>query len=264
MEFPFETTRLFNLDEDGITVLSGKDFSSYSGVTVSNKYGPRGTANSKPAGSTMDQIALIIDRMGDASSKAQQLPQTITTMSRFAGTNQRLYLKVEKNTVQGLLKVGERTIFYRDFTGKCKELNPVCVLDFYVHESLQRMGIGNLLFTNMLKHERVLPNKIAYDRPSSKLLKFLAKHYDLVSYVPQNNNFVIYEAYWKVGVANPELRDPRESAQSRPQARASGGNLRAAARGGKGGRENWQLRREDGAPGHSEKDPASFELPMDS
>jgi alpha-tubulin N-acetyltransferase 1 len=156
----------------------------------------------------MDQIALMIDRMGEASSKAQQLPQTITTMSRFAGTNQRLYLKVEKNSVQGLLKVGERTIFYRDFTGKCKELNPVCVLDFYVHESLQRMGIGNLLFMNMVRHERVLPNKLAYDRPSPKLLKFLAKHYDLASYVPQNNNFVIYDAFWKVRSAHPELRDP--------------------------------------------------------
>lgn len=208
MEFPFDTTRLFHLDQDGITVLSGKDFSSYSGVTVSNKFGARGTTNAKSAGSAIEQIALMVDRMGDASSKAQQLPQTITTMGRFAGTNQRLYLKVDKNTVQGLLKVGERTIFYRDFTGKCKELNPVCVLDFYVHESLQRMGIGNLLFMNMLKHERVLPNKLAYDRPSPKLLKFLAKHYDLVNYVPQNNNFVIYEAYWKVRSADAELRDP--------------------------------------------------------
>ena len=30
-----------------------------------------------------------------------------------------------------------------------KEIDPVCVLDFYVHESCQRQGIGNKLFEFM-------------------------------------------------------------------------------------------------------------------
>ena len=34
---------------------------------------------------------------------------------------------------------------------------------------------------------------LAYDRPSPKLLGFLRKHYGLTEYVPQNNNFVVFE-----------------------------------------------------------------------
>ena len=31
------------------------------------------------------------------------------------------------------------------------EVNPLCVLDFYVHESRQRTGCGKRLFEHMLK-----------------------------------------------------------------------------------------------------------------
>ena len=48
----------------------------------------------------------------------------------------------------------------------------------------------------MLDEERVEPNKIAYDRPSEKLLNFLRKHYGLENYVPQSNNFVVYSNYF--------------------------------------------------------------------
>lgn len=48
----------------------------------------------------------------------------------------------------------------------------------------------------MLDAEGVRPEKLAYDRPSEKLIGFLAKHYGLKKYVPQNNNFVVFDAYW--------------------------------------------------------------------
>lgn len=48
----------------------------------------------------------------------------------------------------------------------------------------------------MLKHENIIPEKMAYDRPSDKLLKFLKKYYNLRNYIPQNNNFVIYNEYF--------------------------------------------------------------------
>ena len=35
-----------------------------------------------------------------------------------------------------------------------------------------------------------------YDRPSDKFLNFLKKHYGLKEYVPQNNNFVIFDDYF--------------------------------------------------------------------
>jgi len=38
---------------------------------------------------------------------------------------------------------------------------------------------------------------LAYDRPSPKLIGFLAKHYNLRHYVKQNNNFVIFDDYFE-------------------------------------------------------------------
>ena len=57
------------------------------------------------------------------------------------------------------------------------------MLDFYVHESCQRQGIGKALFERMLAKENAEPRKLAYDRPSAKLISFLAKHYNLKNYV---------------------------------------------------------------------------------
>ena len=49
----------------------------------------------------------------------------------------------------------------------------------------------------MLEHERTVPSKLAYDRPSAKLIGFMAKHYGLKSYVPQNNNYVVFDEYYR-------------------------------------------------------------------
>ena len=48
----------------------------------------------------------------------------------------------------------------------------------------------------MLKFENVKPNTLAYDRPSPKLISFLKKHFSLVDYTPQNNNFVVFHDYF--------------------------------------------------------------------
>jgi len=196
MDFPFDVEKLLRPDAWGLVLLQGKNLTPYtapvSGKAALNRF------QTAPKNDDYSQcVGMIVDLMGEASSKAQQLPQTITTMARFGGTSQRLYLKVCDNKVEGLLKVGEKNIFYRDPAGKVRELTPVCVLDFYVHESVQRKGVGHQLFMRMLEVERVLPNKLAYDRPSPKLIKFLEKYFDLKSFVPQNNNFVIYDAYWR-------------------------------------------------------------------
>lgn len=44
--------------------------------------------------------------------------------------------------------------------------------------------------------ENKTPEKLAYDRPSSKLVAFLKKHYNLASYLPQNNNFIVFNDYF--------------------------------------------------------------------
>jgi alpha-tubulin N-acetyltransferase 1 len=70
------------------------------------------------------------------------------------------------------------------------------VLDFYVHESMQRGGHGKALFELMLQTENLTAAQLGYDRPSEKLISFLAKHYGLKNYVPQNNNFVVFNSYF--------------------------------------------------------------------
>lgn len=42
---------------------------------------------------------------------------------------------------------------YTTTDGNIKELEPTCVLDFYVHESVQRKGIGKELFEHFLAAE---------------------------------------------------------------------------------------------------------------
>jgi alpha-tubulin N-acetyltransferase 1 len=65
------------------------------------------------------------------------LPAIITTYSKlFTSGDNRLYLKAEGNKVIGLLKVGVKKLFIRNDYGAIKEISPLCVLDFYVHESV--------------------------------------------------------------------------------------------------------------------------------
>ena len=50
----------------------------------------------------------------------------------------------------GILKVGRKRLFVYDTHGNQHEIEPLCVLDFYVHESRQRRGYGRQLFDFML------------------------------------------------------------------------------------------------------------------
>lgn len=83
---------------------------------------------------------------------------------------------------------------------------PVCVLDFYVHESVQRCGYGKILFERFLDVTGEEPKRLAYDRPSPKLISFLSKYYGLKSYTPQNNNFVVYDAYFQSDKENQKTK----------------------------------------------------------
>lgn len=94
-----------------------------------------------------DQWARVIDSMGEASATAQQLKQVITSAAKFAHSRDRIYLHVTlPSRVNGLLRTGEKKLFIRDETASIQEITPLCVLDFFVAESLQRSGIGKVLF----------------------------------------------------------------------------------------------------------------------
>ena len=62
-----------------------------------------------------------------------------------------LLLSSGKGAVIGIIKVGSKKLFVYDRDGEQHEMQPLCVLDFYVHESRQRNGCGKKLFQYMLQ-----------------------------------------------------------------------------------------------------------------
>ncbi|XP_069880317.1 alpha-tubulin N-acetyltransferase 1 isoform X2 [Dipodomys merriami] len=166
------------------------------------------------------QIMTIVDELGKASAKAQHLPAPITSASRMQSNRHVIYVLKDtsarpagKGAIIGFLKVGYKKLFVLDDREAHNEVEPLCILDFYIHESLQRHGHGQELFQYMLQKERVEPHQLAIDRPSQKLLKFLNKHYNLETTVPQVNNFVIFEGFFahQHRPPAPSLRATRHS-----------------------------------------------------
>lgn len=74
---------------------------------------------------------------------------------KLFNSDNKLYIKAEGNRAIGFLKVGRRNLFIRSDNGSIKEIKPLCVLDFYVHESVQRGGHGKILFDLMLATEKI-------------------------------------------------------------------------------------------------------------
>eukprot|EP01026_Neomeris_dumetosa_P067086 TRINITY_DN65272_c0_g1_i6.p5 TRINITY_DN65272_c0_g1~~TRINITY_DN65272_c0_g1_i6.p5 ORF type:complete len:110 (-),score=3.57 TRINITY_DN65272_c0_g1_i6:318-647(-) len=96
--------------------------------------------------------------------------------------------------VLGGIKYGLRQLYLYDENGMMYECKSCpCVLDFYVHESCQRQGVGKLLFDHLLQAQNKQVTDLAFDRPSKNLLSFLDKHYKLKSgYLFQPNNFLVF------------------------------------------------------------------------
>jgi hypothetical protein len=114
-----------------------------------------------------------------------------------------IYLLWRKSTkrenlsiIVGMLKIGRKKLYIRDMRERSYELTPICILDFYVHETLQRQGHGHHLYDFMLKSETVEPGQVAIDKPSDSLLQFMSKHYGLTDPCWQNNNYVVYPVFF--------------------------------------------------------------------
>ncbi|XP_069576743.1 alpha-tubulin N-acetyltransferase 1 isoform X3 [Brachyistius frenatus] len=199
MEFPFDVNQIFS---ERVSVLDQT-------LTASCK---------SPGRPDVEALtATVIDELGRASAKAQQLPAPITSASKLQSQKHQLYLLKDgqssrgRGVVVGFLKVGYKKLFLLDRQGVHVEAEPLCILDFYVAENLQRHGYGLELFDFMLQHKSVEPVLMAYDRPSPKFLSFLAKHYCLTQSVPQVNNFVVFEGFFfnRTGSPCPPLTDQR-------------------------------------------------------
>jgi alpha-tubulin N-acetyltransferase 1 len=53
-------------------------------------------------------------------------------------------LKLDGNKIIGFLKTGFKKLFFWDDMNRIKELSPLCILDFYIHEDYQRNGFGKV------------------------------------------------------------------------------------------------------------------------
>lgn len=139
----------------------------------------------------------VIDEMGKASCKAQGLAHVVTASHLLTGSDHVIYVMHDgQHKAKGILKVGSKKLFIHGLNHQYVEMTPLCVLDFYVHEDCQRMGIGRRLFEFMLRKQKIEPRLLAYDAPSSKLLGFLKKHYALKAFLQQNCNYVVFDDYF--------------------------------------------------------------------
>ncbi|KOB66584.1 Alpha-tubulin N-acetyltransferase, partial [Operophtera brumata] len=164
-----------------------------------------------------DSLSKVIDRLGEQSAAEQGLSKVITTADKLrTADSHTLYLIKDasardgKGEVLGMLKVGRKHLFLFDEQQSVREVEPLCVLDFFVLRSCQRHGLGRALFDHMLERcELALFNivacravqdmqtsahRLAVDGPSDKMEAFLAKNYGVTRLLRQNNNFAMLDA----------------------------------------------------------------------
>ena len=177
MEFNFDCEQCLDCDRNGFSVLEG---------SCQNRIIPGYRLYVKE----------ILDRMGQLSAKSQNLQAVVTSTAQFFPSNYRLFIKAEGNRVYGYLKIGPKKLFLRDKLFNYHERKTLCVLDFYVYESVQRKGIGRQLFDYMLNYEKINPDSLAFDRPTLRLLSFLKKNYGLDNYITQSNSFIIFDSFF--------------------------------------------------------------------
>jgi len=189
MEFAFNVNDLL---PDNITLVDDK-LAPFRSRVKSDRY---------ELANKQNQLKTLIDKMGEASTRAQGLRSPITSAIKLQHSDHRLYITKDPSANNGLgaavgiIKVGHKKLFLLDMQSVQYEVNPLCVLDFYVHESRQRTGCGKRLFEHMLKMEGRMAHQLAIDRPSHKFVSFLKKYYGLKNAIPQANNFVIHEHFF--------------------------------------------------------------------
>ena len=181
MQFNFNCEAVLDCDENGFAILQG---------SCQNRIIP----------GYRIYVKEILDTMGELSSKSQNLQTIITNTNSFFPSNYTLFIKADNNVVFGYIKLGLKKLFLKDRLFNFHERTTLCVLDFYVYESVQRRGIGKELFDFMLNFENTRADLLAYDRPSSRLYSFLKKNYGLDNHIPQNNSFIIFDNFFSPNV----------------------------------------------------------------
>lgn len=188
---------------------------------------PEGIAILTPENALRGDANLIdfINKLGNASSRAQNLAHTITTYSAFTGDgNEILYILVseDKTTALGFVKIGPKHLYLWDHAGIQHEMTPLCLLDFFTYPSEQRKGYGRKMIDRVLADKHLQMQQIPIDRPSHLCLAFMRKHFGLKDYLKQANNFVVFDEFWMTEMP-PDVRlkdtffQPRTPVKRAPQ-----------------------------------------------
>mmetsp|Transcript_4821 Transcript_4821/g.10402 ORF Transcript_4821/g.10402 Transcript_4821/m.10402 type:complete len:168 (+) Transcript_4821:102-605(+) len=151
-------------------------------------------------GESLDaQLHEVVDEIGARSAKAQGIKNPFTSASKLIDSDHRLHVVCNDEGTQmlGFIKIGTKHLYYYAKDGSLTEMDPLCVLDFYVHESCQRMGLGQTLINGMLNVEGVAISELAWDNPSPSSFGLLRKHYGLSEYVDQPNHYVLFSQYFE-------------------------------------------------------------------
>jgi hypothetical protein len=80
----------------------------------------------------------------------------ITAVDKTQTTNHTIIISynitsLNKKILKGYLKYGIKDLFFYKKNGIISQSSPICLLDFYVDENVQREGIGLSLFKKMLE-----------------------------------------------------------------------------------------------------------------
>eukprot|EP00701_Giardia_intestinalis_P000039 XP_001703863.1 Hypothetical protein GL50803_117393 [Giardia lamblia ATCC 50803] len=121
-------------------------------------------------------------------------PSLVTSLAFIRDSHHFLFLAVDEDQCLGILKGGIKHLFMLDSQSETREMDAMCCLDFYTHETVQRRGIGTRLFRAMGLHTHISAQGWVFDRPSPKLLAFLSKVYDMHDFKAQPNNFLMLDA----------------------------------------------------------------------
>ncbi|XP_016286431.1 alpha-tubulin N-acetyltransferase 1 isoform X6 [Monodelphis domestica] len=214
MEFPFDVDTLF---PEPITVLDQhlRTPARRTGTTTSARV------------NLQQQIMTIVDELGKASAKAQHLTGPITSASRMQSNRHVMYVLKDtsarpagKGAIIGFLKVGYKKLFVLDDRGAHNEVEPLCILDFYIHESLQRHGHGLKLFQYMLEVNNfvIFEGFFAHQHPPARKLLPKKAEGEIKPYSSSDREFlkVAVEPPW------PLNRAPRRAIPpARPPPRSS-------------------------------------------
>ena len=178
MQFSFDCEEILDCDKNGYSILEG-------------------ACHTKILPGYKAYIKEILDKMGELSSKSQNLLVNITTTNKFFPSDQCLIIKADKNKVLGYIKVGPKKLFLRDRICNYHERKSLCVLDFYIYDTEQRTGLGKEIFDFMLNYKNIQPGELAYDSPTLRFLAFLKRNYGLENFITQENNFTVFDEFFE-------------------------------------------------------------------